>query len=125
MLEEGRLPQLARLLARSSYGQLDTMPNSYSPAVWATIATGLPIERHGISGFLRFHLPGVSRPISRGPQLHAFKWWGGANHVLAAASRMGWVDSEPQPSTQRRGHTLWNVAAARGHSIGVYDWLTT
>lgn len=127
MMERGELPELAGLLDRAAYGPLDPGFPSYSPVVWATLVTGLPREQHGVHGFLRLRVPGVDRPLARGPLLNSFIWWGGLNRLLSLLSRtpLGWAAFEPLPSTDRHGHALWDVAAAHGHRVGIYDWMNT
>jgi hypothetical protein len=49
LLREGRMPNLARLLRRASYGTLAT-DVAYSPVSWTTIATGRNASAHGIEG---------------------------------------------------------------------------
>ena len=48
LVNQGLLPNLANLLAEGSYGPLDSMPPTYSPAVWNTIYTGEPRDVHGL-----------------------------------------------------------------------------
>jgi predicted AlkP superfamily phosphohydrolase/phosphomutase/Flp pilus assembly protein TadD len=48
---EGRLPNLARLRETGAFGRLRSQPPLLSPVVWTTIATGQPMERHGIAHF--------------------------------------------------------------------------
>jgi arylsulfatase A-like enzyme len=52
MIAEGRLPQLADLMERGVFGWLATDQPTFSPRLWATIATGKPPEEHGILGFV-------------------------------------------------------------------------
>ena len=126
LLEEGRLPNLRALLSESAYGELDTLYPSYSPVVWATVATGLSEDEHLVHGFMQFRFPGVEPPIARGPRVNSFMWWGGAKSLLGhVLTRLRLVRKEPLPSTRRRGHALWDVAGANGFSIGVYDWMNT
>jgi predicted AlkP superfamily phosphohydrolase/phosphomutase/Flp pilus assembly protein TadD len=48
---EGKMPNLARLRASGAFGRLRSQPPLLSPVVWTTIATGQPMERHGIAHF--------------------------------------------------------------------------
>ena len=48
---EGRLPNLARLRDTGAFGRLQSRPPLLSPVIWTTIATGQPMERHGIAHF--------------------------------------------------------------------------
>jgi arylsulfatase A-like enzyme len=53
LVAEGRLPTLAALMARGSYGRLATLRPTYSPVIWTTIATGRRPPEHGITDFER------------------------------------------------------------------------
>lgn len=125
MIERGRMPHLERLLARSAYGHLDPLSPSYSPVVWATVATGLTESQHKVHGFLRMKLPGVDQPVSSGPRLNSFNWWGGTNRFLSILSSLDVVGVAPLPQSQREGVALWDVAGANGHSVGIYNWMNT
>lgn len=57
LLRQGRLPALASLIRRGSYGTLETIPGGVSPALWTSIATGKTIEKHGIREFLKAKKP--------------------------------------------------------------------
>jgi hypothetical protein len=59
LLRQGRLPALASLIRRGSYGTLETIPGAVSPALWTSIATGKTIEKHGIREFLKAKNPPV------------------------------------------------------------------
>ena len=51
LLAQGRLPNLAALIARGASAQLETVEPVISPVVWTSIATGQPPEVHGIGDF--------------------------------------------------------------------------
>ena len=51
LMEQGRLPNLSRLAAMGSSGTLLSSHPMLSPALWTTIATGVPREEHGITDF--------------------------------------------------------------------------
>lgn len=52
LLEQGKLPNLARLIRGGVSGELRSEPPLLSPLVWTTIATGKRVEEHGIADFL-------------------------------------------------------------------------
>src|SRR5262245_28666340 len=52
LLNSGRLPTMARLMASGSYGYLSSMDPTYSPVVWTSIATGKLPSKHGIEHFV-------------------------------------------------------------------------
>jgi hypothetical protein len=72
-------------------------------------------------------VPGVDGTIARGPLLNTFVWWGGLNRILSilSATHFGWARFEPLPSSDRRGHAIWDVAGANGHEVGVFAWMNT
>lgn len=55
LIESGRLPNLGRVALKGARGDLDCVPAMpstacFCPPVWVTVATGVPFERHRISG---------------------------------------------------------------------------
>lgn len=52
-IEQGKLPNLGRLVHRAAWGPLESFPPTLSPAVWTTIATGRRRAKHGIDAFQR------------------------------------------------------------------------
>jgi predicted AlkP superfamily phosphohydrolase/phosphomutase len=59
MLRDGKLPNLRALMEEGTYGLLETQQPTRSPAIWTTIATSKPPERHGIQSFLRSQDPPI------------------------------------------------------------------
>ena len=51
LVASGRVPNLARFLERGASGEIYTTLPTYSPILWATIATGKTRNEHGIRGF--------------------------------------------------------------------------
>jgi predicted AlkP superfamily phosphohydrolase/phosphomutase len=52
MLERGELPNLASLIARGGWSELDTTSPPQSPVAWSTFITGLDAPGHGIFDFV-------------------------------------------------------------------------
>jgi hypothetical protein len=52
LLAEGKLPNLAALIARGVSAELETVEPVISPVIWTSMATGQPPEVHGIYNFL-------------------------------------------------------------------------
>lgn len=52
LLAQGRLPNLARLIAGGVRGELRSELPLLSPLIWTTIATGRTVQDHGIADFL-------------------------------------------------------------------------
>ncbi len=66
MMGRGELPNIARLLEEGAHGPLLSEEPAISPALWATIATGMPRFRHGIVNFM-VKLPGSFATVQAGP----------------------------------------------------------
>jgi hypothetical protein len=92
LLDEGRLPNLARIERAGLYSTLRSFPPYASPLVWNTIATGKMPAKHGIHSFARDAEAG-------GKRLYL--------------------------STDRKAHTLWNIASDAGLVVGVVNWWNT
>jgi predicted AlkP superfamily phosphohydrolase/phosphomutase len=66
LLERGELPNFAALVEDGAHGVLLSEEPMISPALWATIATGMPRFEHGIVNFL-VKIPGSRRSVQAGP----------------------------------------------------------
>jgi len=51
MIDEGRMPNLERLLDNGHRAELRSLPSLFSPQVWTTVCTGCLPEVHGIMGW--------------------------------------------------------------------------
>jgi predicted AlkP superfamily phosphohydrolase/phosphomutase len=52
MVEEGRMPNIARMGEEGASGPLESIYPFVSPTIWTSIATGKVQEKHGINGFI-------------------------------------------------------------------------
>jgi Flp pilus assembly protein TadD len=52
LMEQGKLPNLSRLVAKGVRARLRTIDPILSPVVWTTVATGFLPDRHGVLDFL-------------------------------------------------------------------------
>lgn len=96
LLESGDLPNLQRLVEGGASGRLRSLdPRRRSPVIWATMATGLPPEEHGVAGFLS----GTK----------------GARDISAT----------PLSSNMWRAPAFWDIYGDAGYSVGVVGWLVT
>lgn len=72
LLDEGKLPNLARLRAQGTYSRLRTTFPALSPVAWSTFATGVNPGRHNIFDFLnrdlRTYAPELSSARVRPPE---------------------------------------------------------
>lgn len=51
LLDKGELPHLKKLQETSAWGTLETLAPTISPVLWTTMATGLPLEYHGVTSW--------------------------------------------------------------------------
>jgi hypothetical protein len=97
LLEEGRLPTLARLLARGAHAELGTLEPTVSPAIWTTIATGMLPARHGILGFEG--VPGATMETLPNSRMRRTKaWWNVLSGMGVSTGTIGWWASWPADS---------------------------
>ena len=52
LLDRGELPTFARLMDEGAYGTLLSEEPTISPAIWATMVSGVPREVHGVDNLL-------------------------------------------------------------------------
>lgn len=65
LLEQGKLPNLARLMKDGSHGHLKSTIPPFSPPAWASFMTGMNPGKHGIFGFVNFNPQSYSQIDSR------------------------------------------------------------
>jgi predicted AlkP superfamily phosphohydrolase/phosphomutase/Flp pilus assembly protein TadD len=93
LLKEGRLPNLAGVIARGRTWNLDTYQPMASPLIWTTIATGRTPVDHGVTDFQELDPKTRARlPIS---------------------------------GRSRKVPAIWNLASAKGMTVGVVGWWAT
>lgn len=64
-MDEGRMPELARLVDEGLWGDLATLHPPLSPIIWTTMMTGASPLEHGILDFTRYHPhSGAKEPIT-------------------------------------------------------------
>ncbi|MDX1390134.1 MAG: alkaline phosphatase family protein, partial [Acidobacteriota bacterium] len=95
MLDEGLLPNFARLLDGGAWGVLMSEDPTISPALWATVTTGVPRRIHRVDNFL-VKVPGSYDVVEAGPtDRHSPALW---ERVGAAGGRsvvLSWFGSFP------------------------------
>jgi predicted AlkP superfamily phosphohydrolase/phosphomutase len=92
-IAEGRLPNLARLIAEGTRGDLRSIRPPMSPVVWTSMATGMLPRQHGITGFV-VRRGGESVPVTgnlrRSPAL-----WNMAKAVGFTVAFVNWYVTWP------------------------------
>lgn len=106
LIQAGRMPNLARLAERGVLGRLATLDPTYSPVIWTTVATGQPMDAHGITDFLS-EPEGV--PFTSNCRKVPALWNIVSDHGLSVDS-VGWWVSWPAEAV--RGRMVASYAAA-------------
>lgn len=109
LLEAGRMPNLARLLAWGVRAPLATLTPTLSPVIWTTIATGVTPEVHGIQDFLA-PAPGGSDRLVSGEMRRADALWTIASRAGLRVGVVGWWASYPAEAVN--GFVVSDHAAA-------------
>ncbi len=92
---QGRMPNLARLLATGTWGTLETLVPTLSPLIWTTIATGVAPDRHGILDFVeRDPARNVMVPVT-GRNRRVPALWNLASALGREVAVVGWWGSWP------------------------------
>jgi hypothetical protein len=116
-IENGSLPTFARLTEGGIRASLRTVVPTYSPAIWTTIATGVPAEAHGVEVFYLMQVPRLGIDDLR--LRRAADW---AEETLDAFGELRRV---PVTSSLRRRKAIWNLADEAGLRAGVLGlWAT-
>ena len=112
LINAGKLPTIARLMAGGTYGYLESMDPTYSPVVWTTIATGKTPAKHGIEHFV-YSQDGHQHYYTSGQRKTKAFWnilsdYGLTTHVL------GWWMTYPAES-------IHGIMIAQTNTTGVLD----
>lgn len=95
LLDQGKMPHLAKFLAAGVRGNISTLYPAYSPMLWTSIATGKRPYKHGIHGFSEPTPDGRGvRPVTNLARTTKAVW-----NVLHQAGKtcnvVGWWPSHP------------------------------
>lgn len=94
LLAAGEMPRLAALMERGAHGVLRSEEPTISPALWATIATGMPRFEHGIVDF-SVRVPGGGLARSGPADRRAPALWELVGAAGGRSAVVGWFGSYP------------------------------
>jgi len=121
LMASDRLPALAGMVSEGCRARLDNHGQGYSPAIWTSMATGVPPEEHGIDFFTTWAWRNpFSGRLRYAHWARAFRFRGSHQLLRALGFRRVAVSS-----AQRRRPALWNLLTAQGRSVGVANWWAT
>jgi hypothetical protein len=121
MMEEGDLPNLARVAAEGCWGRLRTISPTNSSIIWTSIATGCHHRDHGIDGFEYYRLFG--RRLSRTTLQKARKI--GLEALLKGWKHVGLMSSHLLDGRDVRRKRFWEILSDAGERVGIVNWLHT
>ncbi len=105
LLQEGKLPNLERLMRGGSYGTLASIVPTISPAIWTTVATGTTPGEHGILHFYN------QQPLLA-------RWWNRLRHL-------GELERRLYTNADRQRHAIWNLATEHDRDVLVVGYHNT
>ncbi len=94
LIDEGELPNIARLVSRGTYGILESGTPIQSPQMWTSIATGVVPEKHGITGFMAEMPGGKEVPVTSNLRKVKAFWNILSDHDVSVGI-VGWWPSWP------------------------------
>ena len=107
LMEQGKMPQLAALVARGASGNLATLKPVLSPMLWNSIATGKRPAKHGVHGFCEVTPDGGGiRPVQSGSRT-CKALWNIASQSGLNSNVVGWYASHP--AEEIRGAVVTNA----------------
>ena len=128
LIEQGRMPELADLMERGSYGVLRTLRVTKSPVIWSTVATGKRPRKHGILDFDRLDPEAPSgRTLYSNSDRKTKAFWNILSDYRRRVHSIGWFVTFPvepingvmvaQTNTATREEILAGQAIMKGRLI--------
>jgi hypothetical protein len=115
MMAKGELPTFASLIREGTTGPLESIHDSNSAVIWASIYTGMTPERHGALDFYQIAFPGMASkgiyPVHR----TFFK------ELADLVAPLGLTSQIPVDRFSIAAPPVWEIADRAGLSIGVVD----
>ena len=122
LIGKGKLPNLENLVRNGSFAKLETLKPAYSPVVWTTIATGKLPDKHGITDFVSYQVPGISVPVL--PRKEPY-YTGGLVLFFRLAAQNGLIRKIPITALARKARTIWNICSICGLDNCMLGWWGT
>jgi hypothetical protein len=115
MMAKGELPTFSRIVREGASGPLESIHDSNSAVIWASIYTGMTPERHGVLDFYQIAFPGMASkglyPVHR----TYFK------ELSDLVAPLGLASQIPVNRFSLAAPPFWEIADRAGLSTGVVD----
>jgi hypothetical protein len=115
MMAKGELPTFSRIVREGTSGPLESIHDSNSAVIWASIYTGMTPERHGVLDFYQIAFPGMASkglyPVHR----TYFK------ELSDLVAPLGLASQIPVDRFSLAAPPFWEIADRAGLSTGVVD----
>ncbi|MCX7919117.1 MAG: alkaline phosphatase family protein [bacterium] len=128
LVQQHKLPQVAKLMQSGVSGPLTTLKPSISPLIWTSIATGKLPQKHGIFSFLSLTIPGIRTPIyyHEDTSQHlvqddyldslGYRW------LRNFFSRLKIVQTRIVSARDIRAATIWEILNENKYRVGIVGW---
>lgn len=117
LLDRGELPTMAALAKDGGRLLTYRRPEGPPAAFWTSVATGLPVGRHGVAALDSFLPLGVRTPLARSGLLRPY--W---QHVEVP---LHLAEYRPVLANRRSAFAFWELAARGGQPVLAVDWWAT
>ena len=115
LMARGELPTFSRIVREGTSGPLESIHDSNSAVIWASIYTGMTPERHGVLDFYQIAFPGMASkglyPVHR----TYFK------ELSDLVAPLGLASQIPVDRFSLAAPPFWEIADRAGLSTGVVD----
>jgi predicted AlkP superfamily phosphohydrolase/phosphomutase len=121
LIDEGRLPNLARMHAGGGFSPLGTSIPPQSPVAWANFITGAGPGVHGIFDFVHRDPTQQCMPFYSAAQtIGGNEGWEVGDHKIPLTM---WPFNHEAPQTvlRRKGTPFWDYLDAEGIPVQIYD----
>jgi hypothetical protein len=113
--DEGRLPNLGRILDAGAVMHLATLHPTSVEAVWSAVATGKLPPKNGVRSSGVYHLSNLAETIRLLPDF-CF-----ANRLV----RFGFLVAEPHTASAILTRPFWSILSLQGVTVGLTNWPLT
>ena len=117
LVDEGRVPNVAKLIAEGCSGPVRTLYPARSPEIWNSISTGKLPRKHGIRGFMtKDRATGRLRPLTSNMR-KCSAIWEIVGHYGKEVGVVGWWNT--WPAEQVNGSMVCGIIGYKNRDLGI------